>query len=69
MVLFLINTCACTKLSYVFPASENRVKASTAGGIEVVVKAMNTHIHNPDVYENGCTALVCMAIENSKVND
>ena len=61
-ILIAIST--CIKLFHSCPAIENRVKAGTAGGIEAAVKAMNTHIHNPDVCENGCTALTCMAVEN-----
>ena len=43
------------------------MKAGVAGGIEVVVKAMNTHINNADVCENGCRAL-CNIILNGKYN-
>ena len=37
--------------------AENKVKAGTAGGIEAVVKAMNTHINNANVCKNGCSIL------------
>ena len=33
------------------------MKAGTAGGIEAIVKAINTHIDNVDVCEWGCSAL------------
>ena len=33
------------------------MKAGAAGGIEVVVKAINTHINNSDVCKQGCGAL------------
>ena len=33
------------------------MKAGTAEGIEVIVKAINIHINNSDVCENGCNAL------------
>ena len=33
-----------------------------AGGIETVVKAINTHIDNADVCEQGCGALWSMTI-------
>ena len=33
------------------------MKAITAGGIEAVVKVINTHISNVNVCENGCSAL------------
>ena len=46
--------------------AENQVKVRTAGGIEVVVKAINTHIGNADVCEWGCGALKNMA-GNSKI--
>ena len=41
------------------------MKAGAAGGIEAVVKVINTHIENPDVSFNGCGALESM-INNSK---
>ena len=41
------------------------MKAGTAGGIEAVVKAINTHIDNASVCEQGCGALGNM-INNSK---
>ena len=34
------------------------MKAGTAGGVETVVKAINTHIGNADVCYNGCGALM-----------
>ena len=42
------------------------MKAGTAGGIETVVKAINTHIDNAGVCENGCGALRNMTVNNSK---
>ena len=33
------------------------MRAGTAGGVEIVLKAINTHINNPDVCEHGCAAL------------
>ena len=47
-------------------AAENRVKAGAAGGIEAVMKAINTHICNADVCENGCGALRNMTKHNGK---
>ena len=41
------------------------MKAGAAGGIEAVVKAINTHINNADVCRTGCGALWDMA-NNSK---
>ena len=41
------------------------MKAGTTGGIEAVVKAINTHISNAGVCEAGCGALWSMTI-NSK---
>ena len=46
--------------------AENRVKAGAAGGIEAVVKAMNTHINNADVCFRGCGALMSMTLTNGK---
>ena len=46
----------------------NQVKVGTAGGIEAVVKAINTHINNADVCEQGCGALASMAA-NGKNTD
>ena len=37
--------------------AENKAKAGAAGGIEAVVKAINTHIDNAGVCESGCGAL------------
>ena len=48
--------------------AENKVKAGTAGGIEAVVKAINTHINNADVCEQGCGALWNMTV-NGKNTD
>ena len=44
------------------------MKAGEAGGIEAVVKAVNTHIDNADVCENGCWALINMTV-NGKNTD
>ena len=38
------------------------MKAGTAGGIDAVVKAINTHINNAGVCEQGCGALCNMTI-------
>ena len=46
--------------------AENQVKVRTAGGIEVVVKAINTHIGNADVCEWGCGALYNLVDVNGK---
>ena len=48
--------------------AENKVKVGAAGGIEAVVKAINTHINNAGVCENGCGALLNMTI-NGKNTD
>ena len=48
--------------------AENKVKAGAAGGIEDVVKAINKHINNADVCENGCGALRNMTANNGKNN-
>ena len=42
------------------------MKAGTAGGIEAIVKAINTHINNSDVCENGCNALWNMTANGKK---
>ena len=47
-------------------ADENRVKAGISGGIEAVVKAMNTHISNASVCKNGCSALWNMTSNSGK---
>ena len=46
---------------------ENEVKAGAAGGIETVVKAINTHINNAGVCYRGCGALWNMTA-NGKSN-
>ena len=45
------------------------MKAGTAGGIEAVVKAINTHIDNDDVCESGCGALWNMTANNGKITE
>ena len=45
---------------------ENKVKAGAVGGIEAVVKAINTHIDNANVYQFGCGALANMTTGNCK---
>ena len=42
------------------------MKAGAAGGIEAVMKAINTHINNADVCENGCSALWNMTVNGKK---
>ena len=42
------------------------MKAGTAGGIEAVVNATNTHIGNADACRCGCIALCNMTSSNSK---
>ena len=42
------------------------MKAGAAGGIEAVVKAINTHIGNADVCYQGCGALWNMTYNNGK---
>ena len=44
------------------------MKAGATGGIETVVKAINTHIDNADVCKQGCGALLRMT-ENDSKND
>ena len=44
------------------------MKAGAAGGVETVLKAINTHIDDTDVCENGCGALRSMAL-NGKNTD
>ena len=41
---------------------ENQVKAGAAGGIDAVVNAINTHINNAGVCEDGCSALLNMTV-------
>ena len=45
------------------------MKAVAAGGIEVVVKVINTHIYSPDVCRTGCGAIWNMTINNGKNTD
>ena len=42
------------------------MKAGTAGGIEAVVKAINSHIDNVNVCYAGCGALWNMTKDNSR---
>ena len=43
------------------------MKAGAAGGIEAVVKAINTHIDNAGVCKWGCGALWSMINNNGKI--
>ena len=45
------------------------MKVGAAGGIEVVVKAISTHINNVDVCYAGCSALWSITINNGKKID
>ena len=45
--------------------AENQVKAG-AGGVEAVVKAINTHINNAGVCYQGCGAFRNMTANNGK---
>ena len=47
----------------------NRVKAGAAGGIEVVIDAINTHINNADLCKAGCWAFNSMTVNNGKNTD
>ena len=38
------------------------MKAGAAGGVDAIVKAINTHINNAGVCENGCCALMSISI-------
>ena len=42
------------------------MKTGKTGGIEAIIKAINTHINNDDVCKNGCGALCNIAANNSK---
>ena len=45
---------------------DNEIKAGKVGGIEAVVKAINTHIDNADVCKRGCRVLVSMSAKRNK---
>ena len=45
------------------------MKAGAAGGVEAVVKAINTHINNTNVCKQGCTVLGNMTLNNGKNNE
>ena len=44
---------------------DNRSIAGKVGAIEAIVKAMNTHINNANLCENGCGALTNIAINGN----
>ena len=44
----------------------NKVRAGTAGAIEAVVNAINTHSDDPNVYKQGCDALWSITADNGK---
>ena len=48
---------------------ENKLKAEKEGGIEVIMNAINTHIDNPNVREQGCSTLWNMVSDNGKSTD
>ena len=48
-------------LSFDYPV-DNQIKAREAGAIEAIVNAMNEHIKNGAVCENGCGALMSITI-------
>ena len=43
------------------------MKAGTTGGIEAILKAINTHITNANVCEQGCGALRSIVNDNGKI--
>ena len=45
---------------------ENQVKAGSAGGVETVVKVINTHIGNANACAQGCGTLWNMIAGNGK---
>ena len=45
--------------------AKNKVKAGATGGIEAIVKSINTHIKNSDVCECGCWALKSISVANT----
>ena len=45
---------------------ENQVKAGIAGGIEAIVRLINTHIDSVDVCVAGCDAIMNMTTNNCK---
>ena len=45
------------------------MKAEETGGIEAVVKVINTHIDNSDVCKCGCAALCNMVCNDGKNTD
>ena len=45
------------------------MKAGVAGGVETVVKIINTHIGNAIVCCHGCGALWIMTVKNGKDTD
>ena len=47
---------------------DNAMKAGTIGGIEAVVKAMNTHINDDYVCKYGCGALRSMTAIGITIN-
>ena len=47
--------------------AENRVKAGAAGGIEAVVKVINTHINNANVCVNGCGVLWSITVNGKRL--
>ena len=46
--------------------AENQTRIASAGGIEVVVRAMQANPHSVEVQEKGCGALWSMAASHSK---
>ena len=55
-----------TPFSHFKKSDYNRVKAGQAGAIEMIVKAMSTHINNADVCKCGCGALLSIIINGKQ---
>ena len=56
-------SCLCEMCS---SSDDNKKKAAAAGGIGLVIRAMEIHITNPSVCEQGCGVLWNMSVNNRK---
>jgi hypothetical protein len=61
-----LQGCACEVLLKLARCSIGKTKAIEAGGVEVFLAAVNSHLDSADVRESACRALVAIADGNRK---
>lgn len=56
-----------TKRTLAYKTENNQKRAIKANGIEIVLKIMNMHINDADVYASGFNSLIPLNIDNRKL--